>query len=126
MSNPETPRIGDRVSPMPNVVSATQWPDYPESDRLTFGQCMAIIKDEVTEDVMRELGDVYINGIGDITSTVIDKPISTEADMFLILRHNGRALIELDGFDGSASLEIPNPTATKLRILAAILKGEKL
>ena len=116
--------VGNIVSPSAGKAVTTHWSEYPESDAITFEQCMAIVRDEVTEDVMWELGDVFTNGIGDITSTVIDKPSSSESDMFLILRHNGRGLIELDGFDGNASLEIPNPTATKLRLLTKILRGE--
>jgi hypothetical protein len=112
--------VGNIVSPSANSVTVTDWPDYPEADRLSFDQCMSIVRDEVTEDVLREIGPLK-KGTYYVRCNVTD-------DINLLLWPDGTASIEFSFGAGTAfdRTIIPNPTATKLRILAAILQGKEL
>jgi hypothetical protein len=106
-------RSGSIVGPSMGSVIVTDWPDYPEADRLSFDQCMSIVRDEVTDDVMEELG-----GEGNFLNLSMRWQIYIDTP----------TAIELQQIEGQSvtSQIVENMTATKLRILAAILQGKEL
>jgi hypothetical protein len=123
MSKAEEPKVGDIVSPIAGCAVVTQWPDYPEADAMTFEECMAIVRDEVTEEVLREVGgELYF-----------EHPKLIEGEKWvgfdLYAEHDSDAGVDMGltsrrvMFNG---INIPNPTATKIKLLAAILRGEKI
>jgi hypothetical protein len=116
----EPVKLGHIVHPDAGSIVHTAWQEYRESDRITFEQCMSIVRDEVTEEVLRELGEVEVQKNCKLSTVIGEKmavAMYNDGDVVLLLR---------DEVLGAGSISVPKPTATKLRILAAILKGEKL
>jgi hypothetical protein len=116
-------KVGHIVTPSVGSVTHTAWEDYPEADALTFEQCMAIVLDEVTDDVLREVGgELYFEH-----PKLIEGEKRVGFDLFA--EHDSDACIEM-GLSSCRVLfngiEIYNPTATKIKILAAILRGENI
>jgi hypothetical protein len=116
-------KVGHIITPSVGIVTHTAWDDYPESDALTFDECMAIVRDEVTEEVLREVGrELYF-----------EHPKLIEGEKWvgfdLYAEHDSDAGVDMGltsrrvMFNG---INIPNPTATKIKLLAAILRGEKI
>jgi hypothetical protein len=116
-------KVGHIITPSVGSVTHTAWEDYPEADALTFEQCMSIVKDEVTEHVLREVGgELYFEH-----PKLIEGEKRVGFDLFA--EHDSDACIEM-GLSSCRVLfngiEIYNPTATKIKILAAILRGENI
>jgi hypothetical protein len=116
-------KVGHIITPSVGSVTHTAWEDYPEADALTFEQCMSIVKDEVTDDVLREVGgELYFEH-----PKLIEGEKRVGFDLFA--EHDSDACIEM-GLSSCRVLfngiEIYNPTATKIKILAAILRGENI
>ena len=114
-------KVGHIVTPSAGNVTHTAWDDYPEADALTFEQCMAIVRDEVTEDVLREVGrgDFWAN------TSYIGFYVTEGFEVSIM---KGKSDVFLDVYCSNEHMEIPipNPTATKVRLLAAILRGENI
>ena len=105
-------KVGHIVTPCAGSVTHTAWDNYPEADALTFEECMAVVRDEVTEEVIKELGGngMFLN-INDgwqlqvLTTTVVElAAVSTTVTGQII----------------------ESVTATKIKLLAAILRGEDI
>jgi hypothetical protein len=116
-------KVGHIITPSVGSVTHTAWEDYPEADALTFEQCMSIVKDEVTEHVLREVGgELYFEH-----PKLIEGEKRVGFDLFA--EHDSDACIEM-GLSSCRVLfngiEIYNPTATKIKLLAAILRGENI
>lgn len=117
---PQDPiKVGDTITPSANKAYHTCWDEYPEDEAITFEECMSIVLDEVTEDVLRELGgdDFWSN------KSYIGFPITDKLDMS-ILKGTSDVVLDVYWENDHREIEIPNPTATKLRLLVAILRGE--
>jgi hypothetical protein len=135
MSKAEEPKVGDIVSPIAGCAVVTQWPDYPEADAMTFEECMAIVRDEVTEEVLREVGGkLYFEHPKLIEGELyFEHPKLIEGEKWigfnLFAEWDKDACVEMAlnsrrvTFNG---INIPNPTATKIKLLAAILRGENI
>jgi hypothetical protein len=121
MSKAEEPKVGDIVSPIAGCAVVTQWPDYAEADAMTFEECMAIVRDEVTEDVMRDIGSPFIRAKHGYFAQI--------DDMCYIAFYISTGKVELVTMNRHCNVSgiiIRNPTATKIKLLAAILRGEKI
>jgi hypothetical protein len=112
-------KVGHIITPSVGIVTHTAWDDYPESDALTLEQCMAIVGDEVTEDVLREVGE-FCN------RATFDESVVSERGSRIARMKNGRVYLMVQDEKDLAGIFIPNPTATKIKLLAAILRGEKI
>jgi hypothetical protein len=120
-------KVGHIITPSVGIVTHTAWDDYPESDALTFEECMAIVRDEVTEEVLREVGEFteWNNRFGSqIKCYIVEEEYGTDA--LIEVNENREIDLTLDCGGDCASINIPNPTATKIKLLAAILRGEKI
>lgn len=119
---PQDPfKAGHIITPSANEAYHTCWDEYPESDAITFEECMSIVRDEVTEEVLRELaGAMYF-----------ENPHPFEGEKWigfdLFAEWDPDAIVQKGLKSGRVTfngIEIPNPTANKLRLLVAILRGE--
>ena len=113
-------KIGHIITPSAGVVTRAYWDDYPEADALTFEQCMSIVKDVVTEEVLRELGDIQDFELWNWIHVVEGKSRIARST----LPPNRTYLSLQDVAGGRAMTLIPNPTATKIRLLTSILRGQ--
>ena len=112
-------KVGHIVTPCAGSVTHTAWDNYPEDDALTFEQCMAVVRDEVTEDVLREVGE-FCN------RATFDESVVSERGSRIARMKNGRVYLMVQDEKDLAGTFIPNPTATKIKLLAAILRGEEI
>lgn len=114
-------KVGHIVTPSVGSVTHTAWDDYPEADALTFEQCMSIVRDEVTEDVLMEVGrgDFWAN------TSYIGFYV-TEGFEVSIMKGTSDVFLDVYCSNEHMEIPIPSPTATKVRLLAAILRGENI
>ena len=118
--------VGNIVSPSAGKAVTTHWPEYPEAYAITFEQCMSIVKDEVTDELLDEMGreHYWYNGIKDVNGhqwhgfEICDSDFDTVD--FVRCIQTEQCYLQI----GDDKAEIPNPTATKLRLLTKILRGE--
>jgi hypothetical protein len=117
-------KVGHIITPSVGSVTHTAWEDYPEADALTFEQCLAIVRDEVTEDVMWEVG----GGEAFRTDYTYGFDIEKGRDVSIVRTNGGNVFVTvfISNDIDHAIVPIPNPTATKVRLLAAILRGENI
>ena len=116
-------KVGHIVTPCAGSVTHTAWDNYPEDDALTFEQCMAVVRDEVTEEVISEVGgELYFEH-----PKLIEKEKRVGFDVYA--EHDSDACVEMGLSSGRVlfnGIDVPNPTATKIKLLAAILRGEDI
>ena len=112
-------KVGHIVTPSAGNVTHTAWDNYPEDDALTFEQCMAVVRDEVTEEVLWEVGE-FCN------RATFDESVVSERGSRIARMKNGRVYLMVQDEKDLAGTFIPNPTATKIKLLAAILRGDDI
>ena len=118
-------KVGHIVTPSAGNVTHTAWDNYPESDALTFEECMAVVRDEVTDEVLSEVGELNDFEYSQVVELV--QGSSTIAKLKPNAGMQNRVYLSLQqGSQSNAMTEIPNPTATKIKLLAAILRGEDI
>ena len=117
-------KVGHIVTPCAGRVTHTAWDNYPEADALTFEQCMAVVRVEVTGEVLHELG----KGESFRTDSDYGFDIEKGQDVSIVRTSIGNVfmVVFISNDIGHASIKIPNPTATKIKLLAAILRGEDI
>jgi hypothetical protein len=114
-------KVGHIVTPSVGSVTHTAWEDYPEADAMTFDECMAIVRDEVTEDVMRDIGSPFIRAKHGYFAQIDDM-----CHIAFYISTGKVELVTMNRHCNVSGIIIPNPTATKIKLLAAILRGEKI
>jgi hypothetical protein len=117
-------KVGHIITPSVGIVTHTAWDDYPEADALTFEQCMAIVRDEVTPEAIRSIADGMKCdwwAIDTFSGIQVSEFVSIGLD-----KEGGDVFITFENFTKMMRQLIPNPTATKIKLLAAILRGENI
>lgn len=112
-------KIGHIITPSAGVVTRAYWDDYPESDAITFEQCMSIVNDVVTEEVLRELGEV-----GELGACKFVEIVGGQSRVARSKTPPHRVYLFIADNEDSAMTLIPNPTATNIRLLTSILRGQ--